>query len=90
MGEGQTPGDGKSSPFGNHKGDTQSMANAATGGRDFTKEHHGAGTLGTPDNSLDKDSIPAGGPILKPDPTPVSEKVAGPSGGPVPSKPYKL
>lgn len=72
MAEGQTPGDGSVSPFGDHKGATEGGgatgahdfltdpkgSGAASGGRDFTKESR-AQTAGAP--GYNAESVPEGG-----------------------------
>lgn len=103
MGEGATPGDGKTSPFGNGKGAT--MAGAAGGGHDFTKEPEShAPSSGGRDFTKESrpqsmaraevvpnpQEIPAGGKVLKADPGPVSKTVAGSAPGPQPPKPFRV
>lgn len=92
MGEGQTPGDGSSSPFGNHNGATMAgpssgahnfiedpASNApATGGRDFAAEQYKQPTIdhSAGGGSYDPGSVPQGGELPFPVADPSSEEQA--------------
>jgi hypothetical protein len=59
-----------------------------SGGRDFTKENRPQ-TDAKKEVEPNQQEIPAGGPILKADPQPVSKKVSGTAPGPQEPKPFK-
>lgn len=100
--EGNTIGNGKTSPYGNGDGATTAGPNSgahdfikdpsttqgASGGRDFTKESRSQSEA-SPEVTPNPQEIPAGGKILFADPGPVSSKVSG-TASHIEHKPFRV
>lgn len=87
MAEGQTPGDGETSPFGNHKGATQ--AGPSSSGRDFSKENRPQ-EKGNPEERYCPDSPPEGGALPFEDADKASQEARGEMTGQLVEKPKHM